>query len=219
MLVEISYIGQRGTNQAILEALNYVPQQFRTQSPIRDNNAETFLSQVVSNPFQGLTPDSPGSQRRDHRAPPPALRLPAVRFIGQSVRHRDDQHVLHRNRARLEHVPRRDLSARQAIHGRSDADDVLHVVPPDESRSRHSIPGTSSRIASAPPIGRIASRSPASRSCPSAANAGSAVTGIRLSTVFWAAGSSARSTNGRAARRWCSTRTPTSIPPAAIRAI
>jgi hypothetical protein len=61
MLFEVSYIGQRGTNQAILEALNYVPQQFRTQSLIRDNNAETFLSQVVSNPFQGLTPDSPGT--------------------------------------------------------------------------------------------------------------------------------------------------------------
>jgi hypothetical protein len=61
ILVEASYIGQRGTNQAILEPLNYIPQQFRTQSPIRDNNAETFLSQVVANPFQGLTPDSPGT--------------------------------------------------------------------------------------------------------------------------------------------------------------
>jgi hypothetical protein len=61
MLFEVSYIGQRGTNQAILEPLNYVPEQFRTQSPIRDNNAETFLSQVVANPFQGLTPDSPGT--------------------------------------------------------------------------------------------------------------------------------------------------------------
>ena len=31
------------------------------KSAIRDNNAETFLSQVVSNPFQGLTPETPGS--------------------------------------------------------------------------------------------------------------------------------------------------------------
>jgi hypothetical protein len=60
-LVELSYIGQKGTNVPILESLNYVPQQLRTTSAIRDNAAETFLSQVVSNPLQGLTPDAPGS--------------------------------------------------------------------------------------------------------------------------------------------------------------
>lgn len=60
-LVELAYIGQKGTNVPILETLNYVPEQFRTSSPIRDNGAETFLSQVVANPLQGLTPDAPGS--------------------------------------------------------------------------------------------------------------------------------------------------------------
>ena len=38
-----------------------MPQQFRTSSPTRDNTAETFLSQVVANPLQGLTPETPGS--------------------------------------------------------------------------------------------------------------------------------------------------------------
>ncbi|HTG90052.1 MAG TPA: TonB-dependent receptor [Vicinamibacterales bacterium] len=61
MLFEVSYIGQHGSNQAILEPLNFVPQQYRTQSLIRDNDAETFLTQTVSNPFQGLTPDSPAT--------------------------------------------------------------------------------------------------------------------------------------------------------------
>lgn len=60
-LVEISYIGQKGRHLPILEPLNYIPQQFRTQSPVRDAAAETFLSQVVANPFVGLMPDSPGS--------------------------------------------------------------------------------------------------------------------------------------------------------------
>jgi hypothetical protein len=60
-LVELSYIGQKGTNVPILETLNYVPQQSRSNSPTRDNAAETFLSQVVSNPLQGLTPEAPGS--------------------------------------------------------------------------------------------------------------------------------------------------------------
>ncbi len=61
MLFEISYIGQKGNNQAILEALNYVPQQYRTRSLVRDTDAETFLTQAVANPFQGLTPDNPGA--------------------------------------------------------------------------------------------------------------------------------------------------------------
>ncbi len=60
-LVEVSYLGQKGSNVPYVQQINYVPQQYRTQSAIRDNNAETFLSQVVSNPFQGLTPESPGS--------------------------------------------------------------------------------------------------------------------------------------------------------------
>ncbi len=64
-LVEISYLGQRGRHLPILETVNYVPQQFRTQNPLRDAAAETFLSQVVSNPFVGLTPT-----RRGATAPP-----------------------------------------------------------------------------------------------------------------------------------------------------
>ena len=52
---------RRDRNVPFVEQINFVPQQYRTASPIRDNTAETFLSQVVSNPFQGLTPDSPGS--------------------------------------------------------------------------------------------------------------------------------------------------------------
>jgi hypothetical protein len=60
-LVELSYLGQKGSHVPFIEQINYVPQAYRTSSPIRDNTAETFLSQVVSNPFQGLTPDNPGS--------------------------------------------------------------------------------------------------------------------------------------------------------------
>jgi hypothetical protein len=60
-VVEASYLGQSGSNTPYIEQVNYVPQQYRTTSAIRDNNAETFLSQVVANPFQGLTPETPGS--------------------------------------------------------------------------------------------------------------------------------------------------------------
>jgi hypothetical protein len=60
-LVELSYLGQKGSHVPIVEQFNFVPQQYRTTSPIRDNTAETFLTQAVANPFLGLTPDNPGS--------------------------------------------------------------------------------------------------------------------------------------------------------------
>jgi hypothetical protein len=60
MVVEVSYLGQTGRELPLVEPLNYVPEAFRTQSTIRDTGAETFLTQTVSNPFQGLFPDNPG---------------------------------------------------------------------------------------------------------------------------------------------------------------
>jgi hypothetical protein len=60
IVVELSYLGQTGRDLPLVESLNYVPQEFRTQSPLRDPAAETVLTQTVSNPFQGLFPDNPG---------------------------------------------------------------------------------------------------------------------------------------------------------------
>jgi hypothetical protein len=61
MVMEISYLGQKGQNIPLLRAQNYVPIEFRTQSVVRDVAAETFLTQTVANPFQGLFPDNPGA--------------------------------------------------------------------------------------------------------------------------------------------------------------
>ncbi len=60
ILVEVSYLGQTARDLPTVEALNYVPEAFRTQSLVRDTAAETVLTQTVSNPFQGLFPDNPG---------------------------------------------------------------------------------------------------------------------------------------------------------------
>jgi hypothetical protein len=60
MVVELSYLGQTGRDLPMVEPLNYVPEAYRTQSVVRDTTAETFLTQTVSNPFQGLFPDNPG---------------------------------------------------------------------------------------------------------------------------------------------------------------
>jgi hypothetical protein len=61
LMMEISYLGQRGSNLPIVRALNYVPQEFRTQSATRDAAAETFLTTNVSNPLRGLTPENAGA--------------------------------------------------------------------------------------------------------------------------------------------------------------
>ena len=60
ILVELSYLGQKGRDLPLVEALNYVPESARTQSVVRDTAAETFLTQTVANPFLGLFPDNPG---------------------------------------------------------------------------------------------------------------------------------------------------------------
>jgi hypothetical protein len=61
LMMEVSYLGQYGRYQPIVRALNYVPLQYRSQSPTRDAAAETFLTTNVSNPFRGLTPENAGS--------------------------------------------------------------------------------------------------------------------------------------------------------------
>jgi len=61
LLVEVTYLGQHGENLPIVMPLNYVPQEFRTQSLVRDNTAEGVLTATVANPFQGLFPDNSGS--------------------------------------------------------------------------------------------------------------------------------------------------------------
>jgi hypothetical protein len=60
MVAEASYVGQRGQNLAVVQPLNYVPEQYRTASPSRDTAAEAFLTAPVTNPFAGLLPDAPG---------------------------------------------------------------------------------------------------------------------------------------------------------------
>lgn len=82
ILVELSYIGQRGRSLSLLEPVNYIPQEFRTSSALRDSAAETFLTQTVPNPFQGLLPDSPANngatiQRRRLLVQYPQFDVPA----------------------------------------------------------------------------------------------------------------------------------------------
>ena len=77
-LVELSYLGQKGSHVPIVEQLNYVPQRsarrvrFVTTRPRRSSVA------VVSNPFRDSR-RPPNAQWRDDRPPAPASAVSAFR--------------------------------------------------------------------------------------------------------------------------------------------
>jgi hypothetical protein len=100
MVAEISYLGQKGSNLPIVRPLNYVEQQFRTQSPSRDAAAETFLTQAVANPFVGLFPDNPGSNGATIARRRLLLQYPI--FDGLNIETYDGSNTYHGVLARLD---------------------------------------------------------------------------------------------------------------------
>src|SRR4051794_10991615 len=56
MLVEVSYVGNRGTRLPVTRDLNAVPAQYLSTSPFRDQAAIDFLGASVPNPFYSLLP-------------------------------------------------------------------------------------------------------------------------------------------------------------------
>ena len=160
----------------------------------------------------GLTPDSPGDQRRHDRASPSAAALSAVRDVGTCARHGTtfcmetarDAHA--RRDFRLDKRFTNGLMVMTSYTWSHLTEQVAPLNPWDELEDRI---GCDRPAAShhARQRGRAAlrPRTPLRR---------------RLECRHWtpssAGGSSARSTNGRAARRWCSTRTRTTTRNAAI---
>ncbi|HEX6101190.1 MAG TPA: TonB-dependent receptor [Thermoanaerobaculia bacterium] len=55
---EVYYVNSKGRNLPVLRDLNALPMEYLSTSPMRDAAHETFLSQQVPNPFQGLLPGS-----------------------------------------------------------------------------------------------------------------------------------------------------------------
>ena len=56
MVIEGSYVGNRGTDMVITRDINPIPEQYFSRSPVRDQAAIDFLSTQVSNPFYPLLP-------------------------------------------------------------------------------------------------------------------------------------------------------------------
>jgi hypothetical protein len=55
-LIEVSYVGNRGTRMQVSRDLNPIPAQYLSTSPFRDQPAIDFLAAQVANPFYPLLP-------------------------------------------------------------------------------------------------------------------------------------------------------------------
>jgi hypothetical protein len=55
-MIEVSYVGNRGTRMQVSRDLNPVPARYLSTSRVRDNDAINFLSAQVANPFYPLLP-------------------------------------------------------------------------------------------------------------------------------------------------------------------
>ncbi len=56
LLIEATYVGAHGQNLPVLRQLDFVPRQYLSTSPVRDDATNNLLSQQVPNPFVGLVP-------------------------------------------------------------------------------------------------------------------------------------------------------------------
>lgn len=56
LVLETSYVANRGTHIEIGQNLNVVPQQYLSTSPVRDDPRNNYLSQNMPNPFRNLLP-------------------------------------------------------------------------------------------------------------------------------------------------------------------
>lgn len=62
MLAEVSYVGNRGTKLPVTRELNFVPAQYLSTSPVRDQATIDYLTAQVTNPFNGI-PEMAGTAR------------------------------------------------------------------------------------------------------------------------------------------------------------
>jgi hypothetical protein len=55
IVVEATYVGNRGTHIEINRNLNVTPQQYLSKSPVRDQTTINYLTALMKNPFYGVT--------------------------------------------------------------------------------------------------------------------------------------------------------------------
>lgn len=84
VLVEASYVGNRGTGLGVGDNFDAVPAEYLSRSPVRDQPAIDFLTRNVSNPFYGL-PEFSGSGIEGRTVQVQQLLRPMPQFNGVST--------------------------------------------------------------------------------------------------------------------------------------
>jgi carboxypeptidase family protein/TonB-dependent receptor-like protein len=84
VLLDVGYVGNRGTGLGMSQSLNNVPAQYLSKSPVRDQATINFLSAAVPNPFSGL-PQFAGTSLSGTTVSRSQLLLPYPQFSGLST--------------------------------------------------------------------------------------------------------------------------------------
>lgn len=84
VLLEASYVGNRGNKLATTRELDATPRQYLSTSPVRDQNTINFLTQTFPNPFYGI-PEFNGTSRGTKTMTRGALLTPYPQFTGISA--------------------------------------------------------------------------------------------------------------------------------------
>jgi hypothetical protein len=82
ILTEASYVGNRGSKMAVTRDLNYVPAQYLSKSPSRDDERINYLTAQVANPFYGIAEFGATGRATNQRFNRNQLVLPYPHFTG-----------------------------------------------------------------------------------------------------------------------------------------
>jgi len=84
IVMDLSYVGNRGTKLPVSTEMNPIPRQYMSTSPVRDQPAIDFLSRQVNNPFFGIA-EFAGTGLANQRAGVGQLLRPFPHFGGISA--------------------------------------------------------------------------------------------------------------------------------------
>jgi hypothetical protein len=107
-LIEVSYVGNRGTRMQVSRDLNPVPAQYLSTLPTRDQNTINFLGAQVANPFYPLLPKT---NLASTTVPRSQLLRPYPQFTGVSSNQNLGYSWYHSMQVRVEKRFSHDLSA------------------------------------------------------------------------------------------------------------
>jgi hypothetical protein len=137
VMVEVGYVGNRGTGLAMTQALNSTPAQYLSTSPVRNQTVINTLSQQVPNPFYGL-PQFAGSSLQGQNVAVSQLLSPYPEFNGIGTTLSSGFSWYHGLEARADKRLTHDLSM-QASFTWSKSMEAITKLNPTDAYPAHSI--------------------------------------------------------------------------------